>query len=62
MVVIGMQKIVLRYHMNKRERKSDRCGDFNHPHRHSDSWPFTVRFTISFVSVDTSFELLIIDC
>jgi hypothetical protein len=60
--VIGMRIIVLRYHMNIRERKSARCDDLNHPDRHSDFWPFTVRFITSFVSVDTSFELPTTDC
>ena len=57
-----MRIIVLRYRMNTLERKSDRCGDLNHPDRHSDFWLFTVRFITSFVSVDTSFELPIIGC
>jgi hypothetical protein len=57
-----MRIIVLRYHMNIRERKSDRCGDLNHPDRHSDFWLFTVRFITSFVSVDIPIGLPTTDC
>ena len=48
----AMQIIVLRYRMNTRERKSDRCEDSNHRARHNVSCTCTVEFTISFVSVD----------
>ena len=57
-----MRIIVLRYRMNTCERKSDRCADLSHPDRHSDFWQFTVRFTISFVSVDIYYVQRIIGC
>ncbi len=57
-----MRIIVLRYRMNTRERKSDRCADLSHPDRHSDFWQFTVRFTISFVLADISIGLPTTDC
>ncbi len=47
----AMQIIVPRYRMNTRERKGDRCEGSSHRAGHNDSWLFTVRFTISFVSV-----------
>ena len=33
--------------MNTCERKGDRCEGPGHRARRNDSWPFTVRFTIS---------------
>jgi hypothetical protein len=48
--------------MNTRERKSDRCADLSHLDRHNVSWPFTVRFTISFASAGTCFVQPIIGC
>ncbi len=38
-----------KYRMSIRERRNDRCGDLNHPDRHSDFWLFTVRSITSFV-------------
>jgi transposase-like protein len=58
----AMQIIVLRYRMKPRERKSDRCEGSSHLARCNDSWPFTVRFTISFVSADISIGLPTTDC
>ena len=48
--------------MNTRERKSDRCEGSSHRAKRNDSWPFTVRFTISFVSADISIGLPTTDC
>ncbi len=57
-----MRIIVLRFRMYTRERKSDRCADLSHLDRHSELWLFTVRFTISFVSVDIYYVQRIIAC
>ncbi len=57
-----MRIIVLRYRMNTRERKSDRCADLSHPDRHSDFWQFTVRFITFFVWVDIYYVQRIIGC
>ncbi len=57
-----MQIIVLRCCMNTRERKSDRCEGSSHRARRNDSWLLTVRFIISFVSVDISIRLPTTDC
>lgn len=56
-----MQIIGLKYHMNIRECKSDRCVDLKHPAMHSDFWLFTVRFITSFVWIDIYFGQQIID-
>ncbi len=57
-----MRISVLRYHMNTRERKSDRCGDLNHPTRRNDSWLFTVRVITFFVWADIYYVQRIIGC
>ena len=52
--ISAMQIIVLRYRMNTRERKSDRCEGPNHQARRNDFSPFTIKFTISLVSAEIS--------
>ena len=42
---------------NTREHRNYRCGDLNHPDRHSDFWLLTVKFTISLASVGICFGL-----
>ncbi len=58
----AMQIIVPKSRMSTRERRNDRCGDLNHPGRHSDFWLFTVRFITSFVWVAIYFVQRIIGC
>jgi hypothetical protein len=60
--MIAMQIIEPKFCTNTREHRSGRCDGSNYRDKHSDFWLFTVSSTISFASVDTSFELLIIGC
>ncbi len=60
--MIVMQTNVPKYRTSIREHRNGRCDDSNLLARINVSYPFTVRFTISFVSVGISFELPIIGC
>ena len=60
MIVIRI--IVLKFRMSIPGHRSDRCDGSNHLARHNVSWPFTVKSTISFASVDIYYVQPTIGC
>ncbi len=60
--MIVMRIIVPRYRTSILERKSGRCDVSSHQDRHSVSFLFIAKFTISFASVDIYFVLRITGC
>ena len=58
----AMRIIVLRYRMSIPEHRSGRCADLSHLAKRNVSWPFTVKFTISFASAGIYLVRPIIGC